>query len=195
MEERLFKPLGMTDTSFAIKPEQQKRFASNYFRTKEGNFILIEDGQNSPFANPLNEFQSGGAGLVSTIDDFAIFAKLILDGGKYKGHRVLDEETIDLMIKDHMGQDKPYLIPWLGPDFMSGFGYGGSIQINETPEQLARNGKGIGHWGWSGAARTIFWIDRKNNSFGILLLQFLSDEDPKIHDEFRALAFAMTKNQ
>ena len=195
MEERLFKPLGMTDTSFAIKPEQQKRFASNYFRTKEGNFILIEDGQNSPFANPLNEFQSGGAGLVSTIDDFTIFAKLILDGGKYKGHRVLDEETIDLMIKDHMGQDKPYLIPWLGPDFMSGFGYGGSIQINETPEQLARNGKGIGHWGWSGAARTIFWIDRKNNSFGILLLQFLSDEDPKIHDEFRALAFAMTKNQ
>ena len=55
--------------------------------------MLIEDGQISPFSNPLNEFQSGGAGLVSTIDDFAIFAKLMLDGGDYKGHRVLDERN------------------------------------------------------------------------------------------------------
>ncbi|MDB4845472.1 serine hydrolase [Hellea sp.] len=195
MDERLFKPLGMKETSFGIKQEQQERFASNYFKTKEGNFVLIEDGQNSPFSNPLNEFQSGGAGLVSTIDDFSIFAKLMLDGGVYKGHRVLDEKTVNLMMEDHMGQDKPYLIPWLGPDFMSGFGYGGSVQIDETTDQLARNGKSIGHWGWSGAAGTIFWVDRKNNSFGILMLQFLSDEDPKIHDEFRALAFNRTKNE
>ena len=79
---------------------------------------------------------------------------------------------------------------------MSGFGYGGSVQIDETPEQLARNGKR--HW-TLGLVRerlgTIFWVDRKNNSFGILMLQFLSDEDPKIHDEFRALAFARTKNR
>ena len=82
----------------------------------------------------------------------------------------------------------------VGPDQMSGFGYGGSVQIGDTPEQLALNVKGIGQWGWSGAARTEFYIDRPNKAFGIIMLQFLSAQDPKLHADFRALAYSETKN-
>jgi len=77
---------------------------------------------------------------------------------------------------------------------MAGFGYGGSVQIDDSPEQLALNGKSKGQWGWSGAARTEFYIDRPNNAFGIIMLQFFSADDPKIHADFRALSHKETKN-
>jgi len=194
MSERIFDPLGMTETGYGVRPDQKARFVSNYYIGEDGSFALAEDGQTSPYLNPDNKFQSGGGGLVSTLGDYAKFAQLMLDGGIYKGHRVLDEATVELMMQDHMGQDKPYLQPWLGGETMAGFGYGGSIQIAETPEGLAKNGRSTGQWGWSGAARTTFWVDRPNNAYGIIMLQFFSTEDPQIHNDFRALAYKQTKN-
>jgi len=193
MSERIFEPLGMTETGFVVRPDQKARFVSNYYIAKDGSYALAEDGQMSPYLNPDNKFQSGGGGLVSTLGDYAKFAQLMLDGGVYNGHRVLDETTVELMMQDHMGQDKPYLQPWLGPESKSGFGYGGSVQIGDTQEQLAMNGKSTGQWGWSGAARTEFYIDRPNDAFGIIMLQFFSAEDHKIHSDFRALAYQQTK--
>jgi len=194
MSERIFDPLEMNETGFSVRPEQKSRFASNYYIAKDGSFALADDGQKSPFSNPDNKFQSGGGGLVSTLGDYAKFAQLMLDGGIYMGHRVLEEKTVELMMQDHMGQDKPYLQPWLGAQQMSGFGYGGSVQTGDTPQQLALNGKSTGQWGWSGAARTQFYIDRPNDAFGIIMLQFFSTEDPQIHDDFRALAYKQTNN-
>lgn len=194
MRERIFDPLGMTETGFRVKPDQLARFVSNYYIKKDGSFALAEDGQKSPFADPANKFQSGGGGLVSTLGDYAKFAQMMLEGGIYNGHRVLDEATVELMMQDHMGQDKPYMFPWLGGETLSGFGYGGSVQIGDTPEKLTKTGKATGQWGWSGAARTTFWIDRPNNAYGIIMLQFFSAEDPQIHDDFRALVYDQTKN-
>ena len=194
MDERIFEPLGMTETGFTVRADQKARFVSNYYVTEDGSYAVAEDGQNSPYLNPENKFQSGGGGLVSTLGDYAKFAQLMLEGGVYNGHRVLDEATVKLMMQDHMGQDKPYLLPWLGPEKMSGFGYGGSVEIADTPEKLAQTGKAKGQWGWSGAARTEFYIDPASNAFGIIMLQFFSTEDPQIHADFRALAYAQTKN-
>ena len=194
MDERIFTPLGMAETGFRVRSDQKARFVSNYYINRDGAFTLAEDGQSSPYLDPDNKFESGGGGLVSTLGDYAKFAQMMLDGGIYKGHRVVSEATVDLMMQDHMGQNKPYLQPWLGPEKMSGFGYGGSIEIADNPEKLAASGKAMGQWGWSGAARTIFWIDRPNDAFGILMLQFFSAEDPKLHDDFRALVYEQTKN-
>jgi len=174
MDERIFDPLGMDETGFGVRADQKARFVSNYYVAQDGSYALAEDGQASPYSNPDNKFQSGGGGLVSTLGDYSKFAQMMVQGGIYDGHRVLDEATVELMMQDHMGQYKPYLQPWLGPEKMSGFGYGGSIEIADTPEKLATSGKAKGHWGWSGAARTIFWIDRPNNAYGILMLQFFS---------------------
>jgi len=193
MKERIFDPLGMTETGFGVRPDQKARFVSNYFVKKDGSYGLADDGQSSPYSNPENKYQSGGGGLVSTLGDYAKFAQLMLDGGVYNGHRVIEEATVELMMQDHMGQDKPYLQPWLGPEKMSGFGYGGSVEIGSSPEKLSQTGKSKGQWGWSGAARTTFWIDRPNRAYGIIMLQFFSAEDPQIHDNFRALAYEQIK--
>jgi len=194
MQARIFDPLGMTETGFTVRLDQISRLVSNYYVTEDGSYALAEDGQKSPFANPDNKFQSGGGGLVSTLGDYAKFAQMMLEGGIYKGQRVLEEATVELMMQDHMGQDKPYMFPWLGGETRAGFGYGGSVQIDDSPEQLALNGKSKGQWGWSGAARTEFYIDRPNNAFGIIMLQFFSAEDPKLHADFRALSHKQTKN-
>ncbi len=198
LEERIFNPLGMSETGFYVKPDQKSRFAKNYVLKKNGTFEAIRDDNPLLNTNAFLEkpaFESGGGGLVSTMDDYAKFAQMMLDGGIYKGHRILEEATVQNMMTDHMGAGATFLFPWLGGETNNSFGYGGSIVIKETPEQIARNGQGLGHWGWSGAARTTFWIDRKNGSFGILMLQFFSENHPKIFEDVRALAYDQTKDQ
>ena len=200
MQERIFDPLSMDDTGFYVKPELHDRFVTNYVLKKDGTYERIRGDANTSLFNTnayltQNAFEAGGGGLVSTLDDYAKFAQMMLDGGIYKGYRVLDETIVDDMMSDHMGDNPTFLFPWLGGDTHKSFGYGGSVVIKETPEQMASLGQGLGQWGWSGAANTTFWIDRKNKSFGILMLQFFAEDDPKLQDDFRALTYAQTKNQ
>jgi len=120
---------------------------------------------------------------------------MMLDGGIYDGHRVLNEATVKTMMSDQMDPDDVFMTPWLGAATNASFGYGGSVQIATTEEQAATTGKAKGQWGWSGAARTNFWIDPENKAFGIIMLQYFGQEDPKLHDRFRALAYSQTKDE
>jgi len=196
MDARIFTPLGMTETSFAVREDQKPRFVSTYALQEDGSYRLFESGDVGAGTDvpgrpgrfsTANKFLSGGGGLVSTLGDYAKFAEMLLNGGVYKGQRILDEATIDAMMTDQMDPDDIYMFPWLGGETNNGFGYGGSIVVADTPEQIARNGQSKGHWGWNGAARTTFWVDRPNGAFGILMLQFFGGDDPDIHRRFRVL--------
>jgi len=193
MKERFFDPLGMTETAFRVSPELKPRFASNYALNAEGGFDLFEDGQTSPFTKP-GKIESGGGGLTSTTDDWLKFARLLLNEGEYEGTRILEAETVRLMMQNHMSPDTPYLLPWIGGDTGAGFGYGGSVQMTATPEQEAERGRYPGQFGWGGAARTNFWVDPKNDAIGIIMLQFFSAEDPQIHDDFQAMVLEQTRD-
>lgn len=193
MNERFFEPLGMTETSFRVSAELKPRFASNYLLGADGTYSLFEDGQTSPFADPANTMESGGGGLTSTTDDWIKFARMLLNEGELEGQRILNPETVQLMMTDHLG-DTPSLMPWLGGETGAGFGYGGSVQLTSTPEMEAATGRYPGQFGWGGAARTDFWVDPANGSIGIIMLQFFGGEDPQIHADFRALTLAETRN-
>ena len=192
-KERIFDPLEMTETSFRVSADQKSRFATNYFLNETGEYIVAEDSQTSPFLDN-NAFESGGGGLVSTLPDFAKFAQMMLDGGIYNGHRVLEAATVKEMMSDQMDPDDKFLFPWLGGETNASFGYGGSVQIRTNPTQEATQGKAEGQWGWGGAARTNFWIDPKNDAFGIIMLQYFGQADPELHDRFQALAYAQTRD-
>ena len=191
---RFFEPLGMTETGFLVSAEQKPRFVSNYMRQEDGNFVLAEDGQSSPFADPQNKFESGGGGLVSTTEDWLKFAQLLLSEGEFNGVQILEPESIRLMMTDHTGPDFPYFLPWLGGETGAGQGYGASIQVTATQKQQIELGRYPGQFGWGGAARTNFWVDPENNAIGIIMLQFFSPTDPEIHDQFQALVLAQTRN-
>jgi len=154
--ERIFTPLGMSETGFGVTANQKARFATNYFLTDDGDYVVAEESQTSPFLDD-NKFQSGGGGLVSTLPDYAKFAQMMLDGGIYEGHRVLNEATVKTMMSDQMDPDDTFMMPWLGA--------------------------------------ATFWIDPENKAFGIIMLQYFGQEDPKLHDRFRALAYSQTKDK
>lgn len=196
MKARFFDPLGMTETSFSVSADLKPRFASNYTLQSDGSFALAEDGQFSPFTTP-SKFESGGGGLTSTADDWLKFARMLLNEGAYENAngvgRILEAETVRLMMQDHLG-DTPALLPWIGGKTGTGFGYGGSVQMTSTPEIESQRGRYPGQFGWGGAARTNFWVDPENNAIGIIMLQFFSPSDPQLHYDFRSLTLAQTRN-
>lgn len=194
MNERIFEPLGMTETGFHVRADQKPRFASNYMLLEDGSFALQDDGQKSPYLmNPA--FESGGGGLVSTLGDYSKFAQMMLQGGIYNGHRVLNEGTVKMMMSDQMDPDDKFLMSWLSPEATNkSFGYGGSVVINTTPEQIETMGQDLGQWEWGGMARTKFWVDPDSSAYGVLMLQFFGGSEPQIHHDFRALAYRETRN-
>ncbi len=192
MRDRFFDPLGMTETSFRVSEKLKPRFASNYLIQDDGSYRLFEDGQTSPFTKP-GKLESGGGGLTSTTEDWLKFARLLLNEGEFNGARILEPETVRMMMTDHLG-NTPALQPWIGGTTGAGFGYGGSIQLTSTPEMEAEFGRYPGQFGWGGAARTNFWVDPENNSIGIIMLQFFGGDDPKIHDDFQSLTLAQTRD-
>lgn len=193
LDARFLTPLGMTETSFQVRPDQKPRFVSNYMVQDDGSFVLIDDGQTSDYTKG-HKYESGGGGLVSTTDDWLKFARMLLNEGEYEGTRILEPETVRLMMQDHVGSDTPYLLPWLGGDTGAGFGYGGSVQMTTTPEQETASGRYPGQYGWGGAARTNFWVDPENDAIGIIMLQFFGGDDPEIHDRFQAMVLEETRD-
>jgi CubicO group peptidase (beta-lactamase class C family) len=197
MQARLLGPLKMTETGFVVTPEQTERFAAIYQLTDAGDFVRLEEGTETsilPDRTVDGGFYSGGGGLVSTLGDYANFTQMILDEGRFGDQQILEPETVALMTQDHMGEGFVSLLPWVGGDTGVGFGYGGAVVLQASPEQQASAGRFPGQWGWGGAARTDMYVDPENDAFGIIMLQFFSSEDPKLHADFQALALSETRD-
>lgn len=193
MAERIFEPLGMTETGFYVRPDQKDRFVSNYALQPDGSYTLYEDGQTSPYLidHPSN---SGGGGLVSTLGDYAKFSEMMLEGGSLGDVKILEPETVALMMQDHMGDGFVTMFPWIGGDTGAGFGYGGSVQKTATEAQQLSAGRYPGQWGWGGAARTNMFVDPQNDAYGIIMLQFFGGDSPDIHRDFQALVLKETRD-
>jgi CubicO group peptidase (beta-lactamase class C family) len=156
----LLDPLGMTTTKFFVTdPAERVRFA------------LPLPGDRHVERNPLDvtRWESGGGGLVSTMDDFARFAQLLLNGGELDGKRYLTRETFAAMTTDHIGPGsgvKRDYFYFPGDGF--GFGYGFAIRTDPGKAVPPPPGS-IGEIKWDGASGTYFVVDRANDMFFILL--------------------------
>jgi CubicO group peptidase (beta-lactamase class C family) len=176
LRQRIFEPLGMTDTGFWVPEEKQPRFALNYGpdEKKRGRLKDIDPLKRSEYTRPKTFF-SGGGGLVSTTADYLRFCQMLLNGGSLDGARIIGRKTVDRMRTNHlptgMYEDAARAF---------GFGLGGNVLLH--PERYAALGT-PGMWGWGGAANTKFWIDWKEDLIGILMTQFMpSDLHPVIVD-------------
>lgn len=188
MQARIFEPLGMTETGFTVRPDQVSRFANNYTLHSNGEFVLQDEAATSRYLED-GAFQSGGGGLVSTLEDYAKFGQAMLGGGQLSGKRILKEATVDQMMTNQLRDSDAYLFPW-GLDGLIRFGYGGKVVVGDAPEL----GYSKGQWGWGGMAKTDFYVDRPNNAFAIIMLQQFQAEDPAVHDAFRAQVLRSVAN-
>jgi CubicO group peptidase (beta-lactamase class C family) len=160
LKQRIFDPLGMPDTSFYPPEAKMPRVATLYGRTAEG----LKPEETPAFLS--RTLFSGGGGLWSTADDYIQFAQMLVAGGELNGRRLLSPRTVDLMGSNHVG-DLYADAPPLG---RSGMGFGLTVEVVMDAVQAGRR-QSPGSFGWDGAFGTHFWVDRKEQLTGLLMIQ------------------------
>ena len=157
LQQRIFTPLGMTETSHWPGDDQMPRLVSAYAFT-DGKMVK---NQNSMSMSSKVYF-AGGGGLVSTVDDYAKFAQMLANGGELNGQRLLSPRTLQLMASVH--------IPASLPGRNAGEGYGLSVRVIE--DAIAGNHRiSDGSFGWSGAYGTHFWVDPQEDLIAVMMIQ------------------------
>jgi len=190
MREQIFKPLGMKDTDFYVPAEKRSRFATLY--ENDGNGGLKLDTTNGmamgDFLTPPT-MPSGGAGVVSTAEDYYLFAQMLANDGELNGVRILAPATVKLMTANHVPQN---LITgefgigteWLRP----GFGYGyDCAAIFDPIEANLPDGKNT--FFWAGAAGTWFWVDPTNGIVFVGMIQRMNGGTPNLEYLSRNLVY------
>ncbi len=149
LNERLFGPLGMTDTAFWVEPDKVDRF-SHMYATNEGKLAKVEFGQYLQKPNLL----SGGGGLVSTASDYMRFAQMLANGGELGGVRILKPKTVELMHTDHL----PASVTDMGPIYR-GNRFGLDFSIVTDPNPATDHERAKGEYWWYGIGGTWFGIN------------------------------------
>lgn len=191
--ERLFGPLKMNDTTFALPKEKQTRLCALYAIgvdkkiSRVGNDSAKTGDLIYSATYPLHKgtYCSGGAGLVSTPDDYFRFCQMLLNHGELEGARVLKAETVERMTQNQIG-DLPIMFPGAGS-----FGYGFGVLTDKGKEQ-GKDPASVGTYSWAGAFGTYFWVDPKNELIGVFMTQ-VSPPDFALLLGFKRLTYeAMT---
>jgi CubicO group peptidase (beta-lactamase class C family) len=162
-KERLLDPLGMSHTAFYVADETKRELIAQ-FMPKEAWQPFV--GIREPMER--TRWESGGAGMVGTVGDYARFAQMLLNGGTLDGVRYLKPETIALMTSDRMGHGSGIAhthLFFLGTE--SGFGLGVAVLTAEPRNKPWPPGQ----YGWAGAAGTFFFIDPKDDLFVLCMMQ------------------------
>ena len=184
LAQRVFEPLGMTDTGFYVREDQIDRFAQLYGPGSNGGIEPMEAPVLGRFTRECALF-SGGGGLVSTTGDYMRFCRMLLRGGELDGERLLSPRTIELMTMNHL---KDSLLPMKMGDYaMEGYGFGLGFSVLTDLRDAGVLGS-VGDYAWGGAASTKFWIDPKQELIGILMTQFMPNDYYPIRNEFQVLA-------
>jgi CubicO group peptidase (beta-lactamase class C family) len=186
LQERIFAPLGMADTGFAVAEGKRGRVAAMYGRNDPmishkaftesfadwaaGVNDRLDLSKTYPVDQPAT-FQRGGHGLFGTAQDYFRFAQMLCNGGTLDGVRVIGRKTLELMHSNHL---PPALLPLTldGLPIERGFGFGLGSRVAVDRAGFVRSGS-VGEFGWSGAAKTYYWVDPVEQIVALFMTQSL----------------------
>src|SRR5882762_2500939 len=161
-KQRLFDPLGMSETTYHLADETKwprlaKPFPADRFRVA---------GIRDPTLP--RRWESGGGGLVSTIGDYARFLQMLLNGGKLDGKRYLKSETVKLMTSDQIGPETGIIRdPFYFPGPSSGFGLGFAVRTSPPPNTTWP----LGEYRWDGAGGSFYFVDPEDDMLVVFMVQ------------------------
>jgi CubicO group peptidase (beta-lactamase class C family) len=185
LRERIFDPLGMKDTAFHVPPDKIDRLPGFYrFNQQTNTLDLLEDAANSAWGQEPR-FESGGGGLVSTIDDYFAFSRMMLNKGRHGREQILSRASVELMTSDQLTPGQRAGAELFFGDYSSwGFGVAVDIQRREIFHSPGR-------FGWTGGFGTTAYTDPAEGMIGILFTQRMMDspEPPKVFTDFWTLAY------
>ncbi len=198
--ERVFGPIGMTDTAFGVPDAHLHRLAAMYGlpdlvgenydaddlveASLAGVNERIDVSTTYPTSTP-DVFVRGGLGLFSTVDDYFRFAQTLANGGELDGSRVVGRKTLELM---HANRLPPAMMPWeiMGiPTPGYGFGLGSRVLLDVAVSQGTGS---IGEFGWAGAATTYYWVDPAEDLVGVFMTQYMTGPEQP-NRAFRSVAY------
>lgn len=186
-ENRIFKPLGMKDTYFALPKNKASRLVNLYSENEQGKLVMGSNkllngptAANYPLLN--STYYSGGAGLCSTVYDYAIFLQMLLNGGEYNGNTLLGRSSIRMMTMNQIGNVN------VGDNK---FGLGFEI---ETVEGSTKTPSSVGTFSWGGAFSTSYWVDPKEHLVLLFFRQLQNGSHGDVVEKFKALSYQALKN-
>ena len=167
--ERLFKPLGMPDTDFFVPQAKRGRAAVVYRQDdKTGKLNPVPFKQYDTAPN----FCGGGGGLISTVDDYLKFARMLFNKGEFEGRRYLKRETVELMCTNRLTPEQRAIMFLGAIPMWAGMGFGLGVSVITDPDKLGVLGMGgVGAFGWPGAFGTWWQADPANDTIMIYLIQ------------------------
>jgi CubicO group peptidase (beta-lactamase class C family) len=181
-KQRLLDPLGMSEIAFYLADDTKRSRVAEPLPADR--FKGPVAGLNDPILP--RRWESGGAGMIGTIGDYARFAQMLLDGGMLDGRRYLKHETVALMTSDHIGPETKIARDHLYfPGENSGFGLGFAVRTSapaKTPSWPT------GEYRWGGAGGAFFFIDPKDDMFAICMMQAPSQSE-RIRIELKTLIY------
>ncbi|MDQ1425393.1 MAG: hypothetical protein QOD72_2891 [Acidimicrobiaceae bacterium] len=187
LRERVFEPLGMVDTGFSVPPEKIDRLITGYGTdAATGALSLYDDGETGQWSRPP-AFASGAGGLVSTIDDYAAFARMLLHKGRHGNERVLSRPSVKTMTTDQLTPEQK-----AGSSLVDGFfdnhGWGFGLSVVTRRENIFDS---IGRFGWDGGLGTSGHTDPQEEMITVLMTQraWTSPAPPNVCVDFWTSAY------
>lgn len=172
--ERILKPLGMKDTGFQVPADKVARAAQPGPRPNGQPMtprFKVDDGA---------KFESGGGGMMSTLEDYLRFTSALANGGAFQGKRIIGSKTLEFMTADHT-LNRPGRPP--------GLGFGLGFEVRQRMGDSALPGS-VGEYGWAGNAGTLFWIDPKEQLIAIYMVQVSDPDRIALRNQFRTMVQA-----
>lgn len=176
IKARITGPLDMADTSFFLPEDKAGRMTAVYGANKDGKAELVADPRENAYVRGPRTCYGGGAGLLSTAEDYARFLLMLQSGGEWGGVHVLSPKSVELMTADHVGA-------LYGSQ---GFGLGFWVT-----KELGKNGEpgSAGAFGWGGAYHTTYWVDPVEKLVAVFMTQLLPAGGSDAQGKFKALVY------
>jgi len=185
LHDEIFKPLGMNDTGFWVPTEKRNRMTAAYEAQPDGSLERFTRGHLALLPEYDHEpaFQSGGAGLVSTIDDYAKFGKMLVNGGELNGTRILSRRIVQFMTSSQLTSEQQKSFNW---DSVRGYGYGNFMRVLNN-EGLCLTPGSLGEFGWDGWMGTYFCASPRDDMVLLMMMQRIGSND--VVRRFRSVAY------
>jgi CubicO group peptidase (beta-lactamase class C family) len=188
LRERIFEPLGMKDTGFSVPENKLARLPTCYW-TEGGTrkqLVAFDEARDGRFAAPP-VFESGSGGLVSTVDDYYAFCRMMLDKGRHGRDRLLSRSSVELMTTDQITPEQKAASPFF-PGFWDSRGWGLGLSVITRRDGLENV---PGRFGWDGGYGTTGYSDPQEDMVGILMTQRVMDSpaSPPTFSDFWTSAY------
>lgn len=167
LRERVFDPLGMKDTCFHLPEAKVDRLPPCYGSDMVTRKLVVLHEARRGYAVEPTAFESGGGGLVSTVDDLLAFGRMMLNKGAHGRERVLSRRSIELMTTDHLTPEQKSRSPFFD-NFWETHGWGLGVCVVTASRDVADV---PGRFGWDGAFGTSFWMDPREELIGVFMTQ------------------------